>query len=108
MSGGYPWGELLLRLRYFRNARPGISLAPRGELLLLGLPYLRNHSRRSYKLLSGELLLDLQYFRNSVTPVISAAIGELLLGLRYFRNEWNAPRLSVKVNYYLDYGTSKT
>ena len=35
-------------------------------------------------------------------------MDELLLGLRYFRNEWNAPRLSVKVNYYLNYGTSET
>lgn len=34
--------------------------------------------------------------------------GELLLGLRCFRNEWNAPRLSVKVNYCLDYRTSET
>ena len=56
----------------------------------------------------GELLLDLRYFRNSVTPVISAAIGELLPGLRFIRNGWNAPRLSVKVNYYLDYGASET
>ena len=58
--------------------------------------------------LPGELLLRLRYFRNSVTPVISAAIGELLPGLPYLRNEWNAPRLSVKVNYYLDYGASET
>ena len=35
-------------------------------------------------------------------------MDELLLGLRYFRNGWNAPRLSVKVNYYLDYRTSET
>ena len=78
-----------------------------GELLP-GLRYLRNHSRRSYKLLSGELLLDLQYFRNSLTPVISAAIGELLLGLRYFRNSDNTRRALKVVNYYLDYRTSET
>ena len=35
-------------------------------------------------------------------------MGELLPGLPYLRNERNAPRLSVKVNYYLDYGTSET
>ena len=34
--------------------------------------------------------------------------GELLLGLPYLRNEWNAPRLSVKVNYCLDCGISET
>ena len=39
---------------------------------------------------------------------MTSTLGELLLGLPYLRNEWNAPRLSVKVNYYLDYGTSET
>lgn len=34
--------------------------------------------------------------------------GEILLDLQCLRNERNAPRLSVKVNYYLDYGTSET
>ena len=39
---------------------------------------------------------------------MTSTLGELLLGLPYLRNEWNAPRLSVKVNYYLDYGTFET
>ena len=56
----------------------------------------------------GELLLDLRYLRNDELIVGDAVEGELLLGLPYLRNEWNAPRLSVKMNYYLDYGTSET
>ena len=53
--------ELLLSLRYFRNA---------GGHLFFG----------------GELLLDLRYFRNSEIDGSSLMFGELLLGLPYFRN----------------------
>ena len=60
------------------------------------------------RLFEGELLLDLRYLRNIHKIYKTTPEGELLLGLPYLRNEWNAPRLSVKVNYCLDYGSSET
>ena len=78
-------GELLLGLRYFRDALPVFFFCVKGELLL-GLPYLRNVSKRTYLCRQGELLLDLPYLRN-----IEAPSGTL-----------------VGVNYYLDYRTSET
>ena len=38
----------------------------------------------------------------------SLMFGELLPGLPYLRNEWNAPRLSARMNYCLIYGISET
>ena len=54
------------------------------------------------------LRLGLRCLRSGEKRFVKHLLGELLLGLRYLRNEWNAPRLSVKVNYYLDYGASET
>ena len=54
------------------------------------------------------LRLDLRCLRSGEKRFVKHLLGELLLSLRYLRNEWNAPRLSVKVNYYLDYRTFET
>ena len=78
-----------------------------GELLL-GLRYLRNRQDGSVQGLIGELLPGLPYLRNDNGESSTQAIGELLPGLPYLRNEWNAPRLSARMNYCLIYGTSET
>ena len=57
---------------------------------------------------TGELLLGLRYLRNRHEGSVQGLIGELLPGLPYLRNEWNAPRLSARMNYCLIYGTSET